>query len=48
VAGAERPSSFEIGYLDPARDYQAGRQILLRARSGPAIGLAAPLVATAG
>lgn len=47
TAAGEQPSTFEIAYLDPARDYQAGRQMLLRNRSGPAAGLVAPLVATA-
>jgi hypothetical protein len=42
-----RPASLGLEYLDPDRDFQAGRQQVARGRAGPALTSAAPLVATA-
>lgn len=42
-----RPGSLALGYLDPARDFQAGYQLVSRGRIGPALVRQAPLTATA-
>ncbi len=46
-AAGLRPGSLSIDYLDPERDYQAGRQRVDRSRTGGSVVASAPLVATA-
>lgn len=47
IAAGDRPRSFTIDYFDPDRDYQAGRQHAHRGRSGNALVMQEPVVATA-
>ncbi|WP_199555143.1 phage tail protein [Sandaracinobacteroides hominis] len=47
VAVSARPAGLSIGYFDPARDYQAGRQRASRGRSGTEIESGGALTATA-
>lgn len=42
-----RPASFALTYLDPERDYQAGRQYVERGRQGMGVESEAPVCATA-
>lgn len=46
-AAGLRPGSLDIDYLDPQRDYQAGRQRVERGRTGISLVASAPLTATA-
>lgn len=47
AAWGERPGSLSLDYLDPDREFQAGRQTVARGRRGVSLASAAPLAATA-
>jgi len=47
AASGDRPASLTLGYADPDRDYQAGRQSATRGRTGAALGSDAPVTVSA-